>query len=78
MEFAFLPELTKHTKKATICMRVMRKWNYDGNIANGLVLHVGLVLAIQRYNSFIIYADFAYFTGPNAEFESYKRKHAHT
>jgi hypothetical protein len=45
----FIKDLTVKTRKGYLCVRVMRKWIYNGNIPGGPVLYIGLVLARNIY-----------------------------
>lgn len=40
-----IKDLTVRTRKGYLCVRVMRKWIYDGNIPSGPVLYIVLVFA---------------------------------
>lgn len=44
----FIKDLTVKTRKGYLCVRVMRKWIYNGNIPGGPVLYIGLVLADEE------------------------------
>ena len=44
MAFDLLPALHLRVRRATICVRVSRKWEYHGGTDDGPIQHVDLVL----------------------------------
>lgn len=50
----YLSELTVRPKKVSICVRVVRKWPFDGNNPGGPILHVSLVLADEKVRYFCL------------------------
>jgi len=49
--------------QASVCVRVIRKWNFTGRNENGRILHVDLILADKEvwvYNIFYLRLDFPY------------------
>jgi hypothetical protein len=51
----YIKDLTVKTRKGYLCVRVLRKWIYDGNKPGGPILYIGLVLADEEVcNSILI------------------------
>jgi hypothetical protein len=50
----YIKDLTVRTRRGYLCVRVMRKWIYDGNVPGGPVLYVGLVLADEEVCTILI------------------------
>ncbi|KAG0526658.1 hypothetical protein BDA96_06G164600 [Sorghum bicolor] len=44
----YIKDLTVKTRKGYLCVRVLRKWIYDGNKPGGPILYIGLVLADEE------------------------------
>ncbi|XP_021317471.1 replication protein A 70 kDa DNA-binding subunit B-like isoform X1 [Sorghum bicolor] len=47
----YLSDLTHGPTADAVCVRVMRKWSYDGNEPGGPIRYIGLVLADEKGNS---------------------------
>lgn len=49
----YLADLTLKPANMTVCVRVMRKWIYDGNEPGGRILHMDFVLADEKVYDFL-------------------------
>jgi len=53
MPFATLAGLEPRDRFATICVKVVRKWEYRGPADDGAILHIDLVLADQEVSKIV-------------------------
>jgi hypothetical protein len=51
MEFTLLSDLKRHDVNVVVRVSVIRKWDFCGISDNGLIQHVDMVLADERYNN---------------------------
>jgi hypothetical protein len=60
MAFSLLPVLRPGDWRATICVRVCRKWEYRGGTDDGPIQHVDLVLVDEKVCLFTVMCTFTF------------------
>lgn len=49
----YLADLTLQPMKTAVCVRVIRKWVFDGNQPGGAIWYIGLVLANEKVRTYL-------------------------